>query len=126
MFEVLGDAALVVAPVAVLTVTLCALDGAAYLWRLCAGSEPVPYRLSRRYWRRKLVRLVCRLAALEAAWEQRKIPRKRHVLAPHVATKRGTVGERVRRSRCMYSQIIPQIAGDVKGDFAVRWNWMRG
>ena len=126
MFEALGDAALVVAPVAVLTVTLCALDGAAYLWRLCTGAEPVPYRLSRRCWRRKLVRLVRRLAALEAAWEQRKIPRKRHVLAPHVATKRGTVGERVRRSRCMYSQIIPQIAGDVKGDFAVRWNWMRG
>lgn len=119
MFEVLGDAAMVVAPVAVLTVTLCALDGAAYLWRLCTGAEPVPYRLSRRYWRRKFVRLVRRLAALEAAWEQRKIPRK-------AATKRGTVGERVRRSRCMYSQIIPQIAGDVKGDFAVRWNWMRG
>lgn len=119
MFEVFGDAALVVAPVAVLTVTLCALDGAAHLWRLCTGAEPVPYRLSRRYWRRKFVRLVRRLAALEAAWEQRKIPRK-------AETKRGTVGERVRRSRCMYSQIIPQSAGNVKGDFAVRWNWMRG
>lgn len=119
MFEVLGDAALVVAPVAVLTVTLCALDGAAYLWRLYTGAEPVPYRLSRRYWRRKFVRLVRRLAALEAAWEQRKTPRK-------AGTKRGTVGERVRRSKCMYSQIIPQSACNVKSDFAVRWNWMRG
>ena len=117
MFEVLGDAAMVVAPVAVMTITLGAMEGAAYLWRLCTGSEPVPYRLSRRYWRRKFVRIVCRLAALEAAWENRKIPRK-------AATKRGT-GDRVRRSTC-YSEIIPQIAGDVKGDFAVRWNWMRG
>ena len=107
-------------------VVLCALDCAATLWRMWRGDEPVTYRLSRRYWRRKLVRLVCRLADLEAAWENRKIPRKRHVLAPHVATKRGTVGERVRRSRCMYSQIIPQIAGNVKGDFAVAWKWMRG
>jgi hypothetical protein len=100
-------------------VVLCALDAAAVLWRMWRGDEPVPYRLSRRYWRRKFVRLVCRLAALEAEWENRKIPRKS-------GTKRGTVCERVRRSRCMYSQIIPQIAGDVKGDFAVRWNWMRG
>lgn len=100
-------------------VVLCAIDGAAYLWWMWRGDEPYPYRLSRRYWRRKFVRLVRRLAALEAAWEQRKIPRK-------AGTKRGTVGERVRRSRCMYSQIIPQIAGDVKGDFAVAWNWMRG
>lgn len=100
-------------------VVLCALDAAAVLWRMWRGDEPVPYRLSRRYWRRKFVRLVRRLAALESAWEQRKIPRK-------AATKRGTVGERVRRSRCMYSQIIPQIAGDVKGDFAVAWKWMRG
>lgn len=100
-------------------VVLCALDCAATLWRMWRGDEPVPYRLSRRYWRRKLVRLVRRLAALEAAWEQRKSPRK-------AGTKRGTVGERVRRSRCMYSQIIPQSAGNVKGDFAVRWNWMRG
>ena len=115
MFEALGDAAMVVAPVAVMTVTLCALDGAAYLWRLCTGSEPVPYRLSRRYWRRKLVRIVCRLAALEAAWENRKIPRKRHVLAPHVATKRGTVGRRIRRTEYIYMNIVPQTDPHVKG-----------
>lgn len=100
-------------------VVLCAIDAAAVLWRMWRGDEPVPYRLSRRYWRRKFVRIVHRMAELEARFEQRKIPRK-------AGTKRGTVGERVRRSRCMYSQIIPQIAGDVKGDFAVRWNWMRG
>lgn len=100
-------------------VVLCAIDAAAVLWRMWRGEEPVPYRLSRRYWRRKLVRLVCRLAALEAAWEKKKSPRM-------AATRRGIVGQRVRRSACMYSQIIPQSAGNVKSDFAVRWNWMRG
>ena len=96
-------------------VLLCALDCAAVLWRMWRGDEPVPYRLSRRYWRRKLVRIVCRLAALEAAWEQRKIPRKRHVLAPHVATKRGTVGRRIRRTEYIYMNIVPQTDPHVKG-----------
>lgn len=89
-------------------VVLCALDAAAVLWRMWRGDEPVPYRLSRRYWRRKFVRIVCRLAALEEAWEQRKIPRK-------AATKRGTVGRRIRRTEYIYMNIVPQTDPHVKG-----------
>lgn len=89
-------------------VVLCAIDAAAVLWRMWRGDEPVPYRLSRRYWRRKFVRLVRRLAELEARFEQRKIPRM-------AATKRGTVGERIPRAKYDYIDIVPQTDPLVKG-----------
>lgn len=90
-----------------------------WLYDLYYGYVPLPRWMTRRYWHGVLVRVVCRLAELEARFEQRKSPRK-------AATKRGMVGRRVRRSACEYSQIIPQSAGNVKGDFAVAWKWMRG
>lgn len=117
--ESMLDGAWVVLLVSGLVIVLGVMDGMAHLWRVLTGAEDVPYRWSRRYWRRRFVRLVRRLAALEAAWEQKKSPRM-------AATKRGTVGRRIRRTACEYSQIIPQSAGNVKGDFAVAWKWMRG
>ena len=119
MTELLNAAAQIVIPMAGLTGALCVAGGLEYLWEVYNGYAPMPYRMSRRYWRRKFVRLVCRLAAIEAAWEKRKAPRK-------AATKRGTVGQRVRRSACIYTTIVPQSSRDVKGDFRVEWNWMRG
>lgn len=89
-------------------VVLCAIDAAAVLWRMWRGDEPVPYRLSRRYWRRKFVRIVHRMAELEARFEQRKIPRK-------AGTKRGTVGERIPRAKYDYIDIVPQTDPLVKG-----------
>lgn len=52
---------------------------------------------------------------------RKKIPRK-------AATKRGIVGQRVRRSNCIYTTIVPQPTLDVKGNLPLRveWRWMRG
>ena len=52
---------------------------------------------------------------------KRKIPRK-------AATSRGIVGQRVRRSACIYTTIVPQPTLDVKCDLPLRveWRWMRG
>ena len=103
------------------TLILCAAEGVRCLVMGLLGYEELPRWLTRRYWRRKAVHLICRLAEIEAAWEKRKSPRK-------AATKRGIVGQRVRRSNCMYSTIIPQPARDVKGNEQIRvaWNWIRG
>lgn len=49
---------------------------------------------------------------------KKKIPRKRRVLAPHVATSRGIVGQRIRRSNCVYTTIIPQTDARCQGEFA--------
>lgn len=52
---------------------------------------------------------------------KKKTPRK-------AATKRGIVGQRVRRSTCICSTIVPQPTLDVKCDLPLRveWHWMRG
>lgn len=52
---------------------------------------------------------------------KRKIPRM-------AATKRGIVGQRVRRSACIYTTIVPQPTLDVKRNLPLRveWRWMRG
>ena len=101
------------------TIVLCGAWGLRCLAMGLLGYEELPECMTRRYWRRKFVRLVCRLAAIEAAWEKRKAPRKG-------GASRGTVGQRVRRSACIYTNIVPQTSRDVKGDFRVEWNWMRG
>ncbi len=108
-------------PMVGLLTMICIAGGLEYLWEIHQGYEPAPRWMTRRYWKRKAVRVICALARIEAAFEQRKSPRK-------AATKRGIVGQRVRRSACMYSTIIPQPARDVKGNEQIRvaWNWMRG
>ena len=106
--EMMLDMAWVVLLVSGLVIVLGAMDGMARLWRVLTGEEDVPYRWSRRYWRRRMVRLLRRLAAIEAAWEQKKSPRV-------AATKRGTVGERIPRAKYDYIEIVPQTDPLVKG-----------
>lgn len=114
-------AAQVIVPLCGLCVIL--LAGWVYecLYDLYYGYAPAPRWMTRRFWHRVLVRVICRLAELEAAWEKRKIPRK-------AATKRGIVGQRVHRSACEYSKIIAHPTLDVKGNLPLRveWRWMRG
>ena len=106
--EAMLDGAWGVLLVSGIVLVLGAMDGMAHLWRVLTGEEAVPYRWSRRYWRRRLVRLVCRLAALEAAWEQKKSPRSG-------GAERGTVGERIPRTKYDYIDIAPQTDPLVKG-----------
>ncbi len=115
MIEFLDGVAQVVVPTAGIAVVLCLGGVYSYLWEIYHGYTPAPRWWSRRYWHGVLVRVICRLAELEAAWEQRKTPRKRRVLAPHVATKRGIVGQRIRRTEYIYIDIVPQTDPCVKG-----------
>jgi len=79
-----------------------------WLYDLYYGYTPAPRWMTRRYWHGVLVRVVCRLAELEARFEQRKSPRK-------AATKRGMVGQRIRRTEYIYMDIVPQTDPHVKG-----------
>ena len=108
MTELLNAAAPIVIPMAGLTGALCVAGGIEYLWEVYYGLAPLPYRLTRRYWRRRFVRLVCRLAEIEARWEQKKSPRVG-------GAKRGTVGQRIRRTEYIYLTIVPQTDPRVKG-----------
>lgn len=121
MPNLIDAAAQVVVPLCWLCAVLLAGWGYEYLYDLYYGYAPAPCWMTRRYWRRVAVRVICRLAELEAAWEQRKIPRK-------VAASRGMVGQRIRRSDCEISKIIAYPTLDVKGDCPIRveWRWMRG
>ena len=105
MHEILDAAGVVLIPAAGIMGALCVAGGLSYLWEVCHGyAEPPKLRL------------------------RKKSPRKRRVLAPHVATKRGIVGQRVRRSACIYTTIVPQPTLDVKRNLPLRveWRWMRG
>lgn len=97
----------VVLGISTLTLVLCAMEGMYHAVAVIAGYESMPRWCTRRYWRRVAVRVICRLAELEAAWE-RKIPRK-------VAASRGMVGQRIRRTEYIYIDIIPQTDPHVKG-----------
>ncbi len=112
-------AAQVVVPLCWLCVILLAGWLHEYLCDIYYGITPAPRWMTRRYWRRVFVRVICRLAELEVAWE-RKIPRK-------VAASRGMVGQRIRWSDCEISKIIAYPTLDVKGDCPIRveWRWMR-
>lgn len=90
------------------TIVLCGAWGLRCLAMGLLGYEELPECMTRRYWRRKFVRLVCRLAAIEAAWEKRKAPRKS-------GASRGTVGQRIRRTEYIYMDIVPQTDPHVKG-----------
>ena len=121
MVEVMDEITVVLIPMAGLTGALCVAGGLEYLCNVYNGITPAPRWMTRRFWHRVLVRVICLLAELEAQFEQRKSPRK-------AATKRGIVGQRIRRSACIYTTIIPQPTLDVKGNLPLRveWRWMRG
>ena len=104
----LGDAAVYMLLFSGWCAVLSIAGGIEYLWEIRAGIEPAPRWMTRRYWHRKLCRVVCRLADLETAWEQRKIPRK-------AATSHGIVGQRVRKAEYGYIKIVPQTDPRVKG-----------
>lgn len=108
MTELLDAAITIVIPLGGLCAALSIAGGAGYLWDVYAGLEPAPRWMTRRYWHRKLCRVVCRLAEWEAAWENRKIPRKGG--ASH-----GIVGQQVRRAEYGYIKIVPQPDPRVKG-----------